>query len=315
MMLAVAACLLAGAFVGGQARADGVAEYGGGAVGQQLDSFNTVMREIYGSGRATLTSAARPLILVVGNHVTLLTEDGHETKLFTPPEYHKLKAVSHVVLGLVGALVAPLDGLEDGADWKARLERIDAAIVALEPVLAELGVTVEQEGRLRDILVESRAYIATTRPLEAPDEAAFLAFMDRIKPLWLADVMDGARAQLTTLDAVVKGWRARLSPTEWDRLQVLVTGARNPRAGNLQAAYFVRLLGEPALGDRVLYAENLFSPEAAMHMFGAVVMDRRVGDLLFGNPYRMEEDLLAYAAGHILDHLISGRPAAAASAK
>lgn len=283
--------------------------YGSGPAAVEVDAFNSTMRRIYGEARGQLGAAARPVI-VVGGEVTLLTADGgRDSRSYTPPAYHRLKAVDHVVLGLVGAVTPALQGLEQGAGWRQDLEAIAAAIASLEPRLDGLGLTAEQEARQRRMLSEARDYIAATLSGTGPDRQSFVALMARIKPLWLADAADAARAQLRTLDTVVDGWRARLSPEEWERLHVVVTGPRNPRVGNLQAAYFVRLLGEHGTGGRVIYAENLFDEDSALGLLDVAIMDRALSSLVFGDRYRMEEDLLGFAAGNEIDLLLSGAAA------
>ncbi|MEQ8349181.1 MAG: hypothetical protein RIB84_06920 [Sneathiellaceae bacterium] len=272
----------------------------------ELSRFNVEMRKIYGEGRAALAAESRPVILLAGDEVTLITARGRDTQGYIPPIYHKLKAVSHVVLGLTGAMAPVLEGGVPGDGWQADLQRIDAAIATLLPQIGKLGLTPAQEERSRRVLTESQAFIAGALKEGQPDRQAFTALMARIKPLWLTDVMEAAQAQLGRLDEIVDGWRARLAPAEWATLHVLVTGPRNPRPGNLQVQYFLRALNEPEPGNRVIYTENIFAPEQAMDLFGVVVMDRAVSMLVFGDRFRMEEDLLAYAAGNVLDGLMSG---------
>lgn len=272
----------------------------------ELSRFNGEMRRIYASGRAALASEARPVILVAGDEVTLITADGRDSQRYIPPVYHKLKAVSHVVLGLSGAMAPVLQGGVPGTGWQTDLQSVDAAIVALQPRIGGLGLSAAQETRSRQVMADSRAFIAAALQAGTPDRAAFTALMARIKPLWLADVTDAAQAQLGRLDEIVDGWRAKLDPADWAAVHVLVTGPRNPRAGNLQVQYFLRALNEPQPGNRVIYTENLFAPEQAMDLFAVVVMDRAVSMLIFGDQFRMEEDLLAYAAGVVLDGLMTG---------
>lgn len=306
--------LLSGGLLSGGLLLPGVAAaddgpYGEGAAAAEVARFNDTMRRIYGDARSRLGSAARPVIFV-GGEAVLLTPDGRrESRSYTPAVYHRLKAVDHVVLGLVGAVAPALEGLGQGDGWRAELEAIAAAIDSLEPQLGGLGLAPEQEERQRRMLAEVRDYIAAARQAEAPSREAFTALMARIKPLWLADAADAARAQLRQLDAIVRDWRSRMSPGEWERLMVVVSGPRNPRVGNLQASYFVRLLGEPGTGGRVIYAENLFDEESALRLLDVTVIDRALSLLVFGDRYRMEEDLLGFAAGSELDQLLSGQAA------
>ncbi|MFC3229081.1 hypothetical protein ACFOGJ_17680 [Marinibaculum pumilum] len=294
--------LVAGAGPASAAEGDG----GAPAAMAQLDTFNKAMRGSYAAARTVLADASRPVILVGGDTVVLMTADGRDRRIYTPPLYHSLKAASHVVLGLTGAMAPALDGVSSGTGWQDALRRIDAEIAALQPHLDQLGLSTEQADRQKKIMARVRTYIAGALPQAAPDRAAFTALMAEIKPLWLADVADAARAQLTTLDGIVDEWRAAMDPADWDRLHVVITGVRAARAGNLQVQYFLRVLKERSPGDRVIYTENLFAPEAAMGLYAATIADRALSDLVFGDTFRMEHDLLGYAAGTILDDILSG---------
>jgi len=303
------AAMLAGLAMaaGGPAMADSAGAGPYGAATAEVERFNTSMRDLYGQARSAYATGTRPIIVVAGDEVILVTEDGSDARRYTPPEYHRMKAVSHLVLGLVGAVAPTLDGLPDAPDWREGLRTVATEIDALEPALADLGFEGEQEALFRNMLAEGRSYIAQAVELEQPDRAAFETLMARIKPTWLQAGMTATRTQLEMLDGIVRGWQAKMPGDVWARLHVLVTGPRNPRVNNVQTAYFLRLLGEREPGGRVLYTENIFDPDQAMQLLAAVLAERAVGSLVFGDPYRMEVDLLGFAAGAVLDELISGR--------
>lgn len=282
--------------------------YGEGEAAAELDRFNTAMRQLYGQARSAFGAATRPVI-VVGEEVTLHTADGSESRSYTPPAYHRAKAVSHLVLGLIGAVAPALEGMPEGAGWQQGLRRIAEEMDRLEPVLADLGFPPEEEALFRGMLAESRAFIRDSEAREHPDRAAFEGLMTRIKPAWLASAMTVTRAQLEGLDQVVRGWREAMPEEEWAKLHVLVTGPRNPREGNVQTAYFLRLLGERKEGGRVIYTESIFEPDQAMNLLAGMVIEREVGALVFGDPYRMDVDLLGFAAGIVLDEMLPARSA------
>mgnify|MGYP000618023896 CR=1 FL=1 len=48
-------------------------------------------------------------------------------------------------------------------------------------------------------------------------------------------------------------WKAKLVAEDWDRIQVVISGARTPRKANLATQYFSRLLGEPGEGIPITY--------------------------------------------------------------
>ncbi|MCK6451572.1 MAG: hypothetical protein L6R19_12065 [Alphaproteobacteria bacterium] len=136
-----------------------------------------------------------------------------------------------------------------------------------------------------------------------PSADALDAYAGALGPLLLANATDAARAQLDGLHAPVQRWRARMADEEWRRLFVLVMGGRQPREGNLAFSYFVQAMGPQAAGRRLIYAENLRTPEDALALLATIVVDRRVGTAFFDDDTRMERDLLADAAQEHLLHV------------
>ena len=272
----------------------------------QLNGFNGAMLKAYGDGRGQLAAARRPVILLAGDDAILITDAGREARRYTPQIYHTLKSGSHVVLGLTGVMAPALEGLAGASDWRDGLRKIDAEIAALLPHSGDLGLSAAQAARQQEMMARVRAYIAAELPKAAPDRAAFVDLMAAIKPFWLADAADAARAQLVALHDIVDGWRTAMDPADWARLHVVVPGAPAARAGNLQVQYFLRMLGEPAPGNRVIYSENLFSEDRAMGVYAATLADRVLAGLVFGDAFRMDRDLLGFAAGSVLDDIMSG---------
>ncbi|MCC6743903.1 MAG: hypothetical protein IT175_08580 [Acidobacteria bacterium] len=108
------------------------------------------------------------------------------------------------------------------------------------------------------------------------------------------------------LNAIVTRWRATLTADEWSRLHVVIMGVHMARDGELAQQYFVRLLGEPGEGRRVVYAEGIFDEARALDLLGTHVLDGRAGTAFFGHDLRMHRDILADAARERLDELAVG---------
>ncbi len=87
---------------------------------------------------------------------------------------------------------------------------------------------------------------------------------------------------------------------EWGRLRVVVIGSQMPRRDNAAVQYFSRLLGEGGEGRRLVYAEALYDEGRALNLLGTHQLDREVGAAFFGDPGRMERDLLGAAAAEYL---------------
>lgn len=267
----------------------------------ELQRFNGAMRELYGEQRARRLAATRPLILVDGDDLVLLTAAGEKRERYTPPLYHTLKSFSHVVLGTFGAASAP------GAERPAALDRLRERATALAGQIDGLDLTPAQKARLRELLGKAVAFATAERDRPATDtagaRAALAAFYEQINPLWMASGEESAVAQIEAMAAITKAWHAQLSPADWQALRVVVPGARMPRERNLQVTFFMRLLGERAEGGRIVYTESVFDPGRALGLFGTVMVERDLSEAVFGTPFRMDIDLLGPAGEAALDRV------------
>ena len=268
-----------------------------------IDTFNQHMRQVYADTRSEMLAATTPVIIVGFDTVTLLHDGDRDEQPYTPAVYHQLKATSHMVLGMVGAVLPAVDGPADTA-WLSRLAEIRDQVDTLQPHIDALDFSAAQAARQHQLLDETRAFIDDTLAGDVLDRARLGDFLRETKPLWLANMTDAAVAQLDMLHAVVSDWREAMAPEDWERLYVMVLGPRMPRAEHLQTAYFRRLLGAYAEGERVIYAENMFDATSAHNLLGVIVIDRALSELAFGDPYRMDRDALGYAAQTYLDALL-----------
>lgn len=130
----------------------------------------------------------------------------------------------------------------------------------------------------------------------------------------------------------MQSWKAQIPEEDWNRLAVVVTGASMPRIGEVTMQYFARLTGKPMeiLGAknypwingvnyptddvtpakrnrRLVYAENIFTEDAALNLLATTIIDEEIGKAFFDDNMRMHCDLLAESASKRLkekcDHL------------
>lgn len=265
-----------------------------------LKALNTAGRDAYAFGRETLAARTSPVIIAHFDDL-ILYRDGQKTaERFTPVLYHRLKSVSHIALGTVALLGSQRPSDRTGP-WRAKLETLRHQARAIGPVLAQADLSDAQRARQEKIVMASLAFIDTVLAEGVPTEAALNHYARGVGSLLLANATDAAKAQLDGLHALMQRWRAGMLPEEWQRLFVVVMGGRQPRAGNLQFSYFVQAMGRQAVDRRLIYAEGLSTPEAAMALLRTIVVDRAVGVAFFDDDTRMERDLLADAAeAHLL---------------
>jgi hypothetical protein len=266
------------------------------AIDPSLLELNKVSREAYAKGKATLLSRTSPVIVVEFDELLLLREGKEVRETFTPPIYHTLKALSHLPLGIYGALAPATLGATGDQDWRASLgplrEKADAASARLD----RTNLDEAQLRRARTLLGDSIAFIDAALASGAVSEDALRSFARKIAPLTLASAREAARMQIDGLHAAFEKLKGGMSEAELARLYVLVLGAKTPRAGNLQYEYFVNALGRDAADKRVIYMESIFDRQRALDVLGTLVIDRKVGRDFYGDEGRMERDLLSDGA-------------------
>jgi len=267
------------------------------------DSFEAAdlgFRSFYSLGRSATLAKMGPVIVVEMDKLVLL-RDGHRTEATViPPVYHQLKAVSHVPLALYVALApfgeGPIDEVRLASlqDFQGQL-----AFVALS--LEGTAFTAEQAARSRSLLKRCGDYLDGVVAERKHDAAKLRALAKAAGPVVLANADDAARAQIDAYHVQVSAWRAAMPDEEWGRLRVLVLGPQMPRKHNVAAQYFAKLLGEPGESRRLVYAEELGGEAQGLNLLATHQLDGELSEAFFGDPHRMESDLLGNAASAYLD--------------
>jgi len=292
LALRLAATVLLGALPVAAARADA------------LTDLNDGFRAIYAETRAGVLSRSAPIIVVAFESLVLIDGATRREEGFTPVLYHRLKAVAHMVFAvelLLDERLAP-GPLSEAA--RARLADLDARAAAAQAALATFGFTPEQHERQRALIGAARTMIAQARTSGRPDGAELQAWLRPLVPAVMANVEDAAAAQLEGLHALTTRWRAELGPEAWARVSIMVLAVRQARAGNLQYAYFARLLGREAVERRVIFAENVFSVDPAVTLLGTILTDRVAAQAFFDEELRLERDALPDAAARVVERLL-----------
>lgn len=92
-------------------------------------------------------------------------------------------------------------------------------------------------------------------------------------------------------------------------MTVVIRGTHQPRYRNVATQYFSWLLREqgqawsyPGESIRVVYAESL-GQEDVRDLLAAVIIDAEAGTAFFGDPWRLNEDLLSQGAAECIKQL------------
>jgi hypothetical protein len=271
-----------------------------------LTALNDTFRATYRETRAWRLARLDPAIVVQFDDLHLIRAGQTRTEKFTPAIYHEYKAIAHIPLALYAKL-APLPGRpfdKTTLEWLAAYRKqIQAAAKSLD---GRPGWSAAQVALHKKIAAESEAFIEKIAGAEQVGDGELTAYARAMRPLVLASADAAARAQLDGLHALVNKWRAELGP-RWSHVDVVVLGPKQPRAGNLQYAYFKRAMGPGAEGRRLWYAEGVFDKDGGLNLLGTILIDRGASLAFFNDPVRLERDLLADAAARHLDRLFPRR--------
>ncbi len=263
-------------------------------------------RDLYSRGRAATLAKLGPVIVVEMDQLVLLRGGMRSESTAIPPLYHRLKSISHIPLALYAAL-APFGDGPIADDRLARLRAFRARIAEVTGALEPSGLTPGQIERSRSLLRRCAAFLdgvlATGR--YGPNELT--ALTRAAGPVVLANADDAARLQIDAYHARVSAWRREVPVEEWSKLRVVVLGPQMPRKHNVAVQYFAKLMGLPGESRRLVYAEELAGEPQGLNLLATHRLDSELSVAFFGDPDRMEIDLLGNAASVYLDSFDVGR--------
>jgi hypothetical protein len=267
-------------------------------------ALNDASRAAYRRAKEVALARTGTVILVEGDNLVLKNREQRTETRFTPDVYHVLKTVSHLPLALDVMLTSVPDRGRFDDGFLDELRRYRGLIVTAREKVAALGLERGQSERQARIISESLDLIDSSMKARTCGREDRTAFTRRMAPWVMANATDAARAALDSLHRLVRNWRDQMPAGEWERLTVIVMGRQLPRKDNLAVQYFVRLLGEPGEGKRIVYAEALFDETKALDLLATRLVDTQVGFDFFDDPLRMHRDLLGDAAKEFLPQLL-----------
>ena len=237
----------------------------------QAQTPNDVFRAAYHDARARALAAAGPVLLVDGDHLVLIEGARREQATIREAKYHALKQSAHGALGLYAAL-ADVDGpLPEG---RAK-------------TLWDLRTALQQTQQ-----ADALALVDGVLMNRASKRGELDAWARKVGPQLLAAAQQAAALELAALDDATKRFQATLGD-RWQRVHVVVIGSHMARDREIALDYFLRALGEPAEGGRVIYAESLWQEPQALELLGTHLIDSEVARGFFGDPMRLHRDLLS----------------------
>lgn len=233
-----------------------------------------------------------PVFVVLANDLVLFHRGQRSEWSFSPRTYHVLKEVAHVPLALFSSL-----GNEPPEHALGRSRALLDWIERAQKDVAEAGLDAATTRDARQVLTLS------AQALGGPLERAVVQKLAEATGPLLRRMIDRATAlQLDALHEHVQAALDELGPAAVARLQVVVTGNHQARVRSLPMQYFRARLREPEGEERrVTYAEAVSTEQEALTLLATKVLDQSIASAFFGDPKRMQRDLLGDSAQQLLE--------------
>jgi hypothetical protein len=263
--------------------------------GDPLVHMNKMFRTEYKAARAQVIKRAEPIIVVAFDDLVLYWRGKRIKQSFTPRIYHEVKAVAHVPLTLYVMLQAST-GKRIGRSLERRLNDLRGRVVKAEASLKGRSGWTPKILRLNQrVLRRSIRLIDSVLARARIGRGRLVRYTRNMAPLVLALADIAARAQLSGLNALLNKWKKMLG-RDWRRVKVANLAPRQADPQNAQGSFVTAYFGRHLLNRRVFMTRNIFGAGGARSLLGTIYLDRSASVAFFGNPARLERDLLADAA-------------------
>lgn len=266
----------------------------------ELMKLNQVFRQGYAEAHERLAKQGVPTIVNIGDGLVLLSSKGREEKLIEPANWHTLKAVDHLPLGIFVVLSGHTDS-PLSAPVLQRLTDLRSAAQKTEPTMDKYQLSPAIAARQKVIFEKSLAFIDECLESKLVKASRLKGFCRSMTPLVMGNADDAEALELALLDKVVQEWLSTMTASEKSNLHVIVVSGHMPRQANRVMQYFLLLTGEKQEGGRVVYNESTQPAEQeALNLLATHELDAEIGEAFFGDPWRMHRDVLSDGAAKYL---------------
>jgi hypothetical protein len=261
-------------------------------VGGPLDGVNDGFHAAYDGAREEAKLDA-PVFVVHGDVLFVVRRGERRELALTPRNFHLIKSAAHAPVAIFAALH------RSGAHLVEVLRtHVVASLASLD---AEHELDHETASAMRDVLDTSLAFLERVLGPSRPTEAELESFAGASGPQLLRLTTFATRVQLRALHEVVEKALAELEPKERAGLQVVVTGDHQARVRSLGMQYFRKRFREPEGADEhVTYAEGVDDVDEALALVGTRRLDEAIAKAFFGDPKRLQRDVLGDAVHALL---------------
>lgn len=268
-------------------------------VDPSLDDVNVRFHAAYDEARRHAERSG-PVLVVLADSLVVCRGDHRQEMRFTRPVFHVIKSVAHAPLAIFALMhprgTRPMDG-----PTRDRLRVTRDVLKASLPRLANWELDPQALATLTGVVESSLAFVegVIDRGHCREDELDDFARASGPGMLRLTDV--ATRVQLDALAAQTTAVLDAMTDEERSTFQVVVTGDHQARVRSLGMQYFTKLLGEASGGEqRVAYGEGVADADEAIALVGTRKLDRAIASAFFGDPERLQRDVLGDAVAKVL---------------
>lgn len=269
------------------------------------ESYNNMIHRTY----ELLGKETTPVIVMAHEDAMLFYNGKQETVNVIPELYHKLKGIGHVSFGVYVTLVD--NGIGDlRPDIRDNLERQKYLIERGLQYLEYNPLPMKYMANQRLTLESARDMIGEVLATGVIADDRLRAFCELSAPLYLEGAAVSAKLEIEKLHETVMSWIDRIGDEHWENIHVVVCAAHQGRYRETTLQYFQQLLheqeGQAAENeDRVIFAEHINDPNAALDLLARHIVDRKASIDLFGSETRLQRDLMSDGATEFLEELLA----------
>jgi hypothetical protein len=268
------------------------------------ESYNNLIHRTF----ERLGKETTPVIIMSHEQVMLFHNGEQESINVIPELYHQLKGIGHVSFGVYVTLADNGYG-ELREDIRKNLEQQKYLIerglsyLDVEPLPMKYMPT---HRKLLETALEIIEQVLTDGMVV---EDKVLEYGQKSAPWYLEGAAIGARLEIDELHETVMMWKEKMGAENWENIYVVVCAAHQGRYRETTLQYFQTLLHEEEglaaeMEDRVIYAEHIEEPKAAMDLLARHLVDQRASIDLFGSSTRLQQDLMSDGAHEYLVELL-----------
>jgi hypothetical protein len=216
-----------------------------------------------------------------------------------------LKAAAHAPIGVFTGLLQQADDQPLTPDTRERLSSSERALTEAQSFLlrsgAKNGLNEAARADAAGVLQATHELVREILARERIEAGQIERFARQLGPQLLKLTEHATELELHALHEATEAALQAMSGAQRACFEVVIAGAHQARDRSLPLQYFQNRFGEAAGEERrIAYAEAASSPDEARALVGTRRLDRKIASAFFGNPERLQRDVLGDAAASLL---------------